>query len=114
MNAPAGSRGDGSGRIGKQLSFLPEPEFSAQTPPPATLAAILLRRLLAGEALTHPDFEDTGSWRLGAHIYVLRELGWPVETEELSAPSPSCPTRTIARYRMPGWVNQVLRGKHVE
>ena len=113
MTAPAHSRGDGGGRIGKQLSFLPEPEFCPQAPPHATLADRLLQRLLTGETLTHPDFEGvTGSWRLGAYVHALRELGWPVETVEVSSPSAQCSDRIIARYVMPGWVRDFVGGQH--
>lgn len=113
MTAPAHGRGDGGGRIGKQLSFLPEPEFSPQAPPPATLASKLLRRFLSGESLTHRDFEDvTASWRLAAYVHDLRERGWPVETEEIPAPSSECAGRVIARYSMPEWVQETVRGCH--
>jgi hypothetical protein len=112
MNAPAQNRGDGGGRM-VQLSMLPEPEFSPLMPPSATLADKLLRRLLDGESLTHRDFEDvTSSWRLAAYVHDLRELGWPVDTQEIAAPSPECPSRVIARYSLPDWVQATVRGCH--
>jgi hypothetical protein len=42
--------------------------------------------LMDGRMIDHPDFENsTQSWRLGAVIFTLRTLGWPVETIEVQA-----------------------------
>lgn len=58
--------------------------------------------LLGGREITHPDFQNvTRSWRLGAYVKVLRELGWPIETHEIPAPTPDCATRFIAKYALP-------------
>ena len=104
MTTPA-NRGNGTGRQGEQLSLLEQAPFSAQMPKPATLAAKLLSRLLSGESITHQGFErGTNSWRCAAYIHELRELGWPIETIEIGAPSAECPGRCIALYRMPAWV----------
>jgi hypothetical protein len=109
MTTPA-NRCSGTGRLGEQLSLLEQAPFSPQLPKPATLAAKLLSRLLDGEELTHRKFEDaTRSWRCAAYVLELRELGWPIETVELPAPSAECPSRHIALYRLPEWVRQELR-----
>jgi hypothetical protein len=88
--------------VGTQMSLLPEPPFAPAWPQPATLAARLLDILLAGHSQTHPQFEAvTFSWRLAAVVNALRDLGWPIESEDISAPTPECPDRVIARYRLP-------------
>lgn len=103
MTTPA-NRCSGHGRRGEQLCLLDEAPFSARLPKPATLAAKLLTRLLAGERITHRTFDrDTQSWRLAAYVFDLRELGWPVETVEIPAPSPDHPGRCIAEYHLPHW-----------
>lgn len=51
-------------------------------PVDGTLAAVALTLMLEGRKISHPTFEAyTGSWRLAAHIYTLKRLGWPVQTE---------------------------------
>jgi hypothetical protein len=49
--------------------------------------------------IDHPDFQDvTASWRLGAVVFTLRALGWPVETIEIPSPTAHDPYRVIALY----------------
>lgn len=101
-----------SGFVGEQLNLIDPPPFSPVFPPPASLTAEALRLLLTGRTLTHPEFEDiTGSWRLGAYICTLREMGWPVITIEIPAPTAECPDRYIAKYVMPQWAIDELEGK---
>ena len=110
MNAPANLGREG-GRIGRQLSLLPETPFSAQMPPPATLEAKLLRVLLTGQSLTHIQFLAlTGSWRLAAYVLSLRAVGWPIESEDISAQAVGRAAHSIARYWLPQWVLQVAGG----
>jgi hypothetical protein len=91
-----------AGALGEQLSLIDPPEFSASFPKPATLPDRLLDRLLAGDSLTHPEWQaKTSSWRLAASVQVLRDCGWPVDTLPIAAPTPDNPDRTIARYRLP-------------
>lgn len=72
----------------KQQSLLPEPRYNPKMPPERILAAKALRLMLGGMQITHPEFEAlTGSWRLAAHIYILRKLGWPVLVAEEPIPS---------------------------
>jgi hypothetical protein len=85
----------------RQLSLLPQAEQPPQRPNSGTLAAALLSMLEQGDRLTHPDFEErTGSWRLGAYVFELRLLGWPVDAQYIAAPTPSCPDRAIALYAL--------------
>ena len=85
--------------LGEQLTLLPLPEFNPAMPRPATLAERLLDCMLAGESLTHPEWEDrTQSWRLAATVQTLRDYGWPVQTLPIPAPTPENPERFIARY----------------
>ena len=59
--------------------------------------------LMDGRLIDHPDFQDvTQSWRLGAVIFTLRALGWPVETIEVPSPTEYSPDRIIALYRLDG------------
>lgn len=88
---------------GEQLSFLEPPEFAPQWPTRGTLADKALGMFMDGKVFDHPDFEGrTQSWRLGAVVFTLRTLGWPIETIEIPSPTPDCPDRTIALYRLDG------------
>ncbi len=88
---------------GEQLSFLPPAPFAPTLPTKGTLSHHALRLFAEGRMLEHPDFEAlTGSWRLGAVVFTLRALGWPVETLDIPAPTDECPQRTIARYHLAG------------
>jgi hypothetical protein len=100
----------------EQMSFLPEPDFNPIYPTPNTLPARCLAMMLNGQTFTHPEFEViTGSWRLSAVIFTLKGLGWLVESLELPAPSPECPTRFISRYYLPAKViKAVLGGEYGE
>lgn len=67
----------------KQMSFLPEPLYNPKWPKEKTLAMKALNIMLTGKRLSHPQFEaNTGSWRLAAHVHILKKLGWPVEIED--------------------------------
>lgn len=90
-----------SGASGEQLTFLPPPPFCPTWPTRGTLADRALGLLMDGRHIDHPDFQDvTQSWRLGAVIFTLRALGWPVETIEVPSPTEQCPDRVIALYRL--------------
>ena len=91
------------GAHGEQLSFLPPPPFCPTRPTRGTLADKALGLLMDGRMIDHPDFENiTQSWRLGAVIFTLRTLGWPVETIEIPSPTDYSPDRVIALYHLPG------------
>jgi len=67
-----------------QMSFLPQPKYNPKYPPETSLAYKALTLLLGGLKISHPDFETlTGSWRLAAHIHILKRLGWPIQTQEV-------------------------------
>lgn len=88
---------------GEQLSFLEAPEFAPQWPTKGTLADKALGMFMDGQVFDHPDFESrTQSWRLGAVVFTLRALGWPIQTIEIPSPTPDCPDRLIALYRLDG------------
>ncbi|MFO1262784.1 MAG: hypothetical protein U1E84_05490 [Rhodoferax sp.] len=92
-----------TGAYGEQLSFLPPPPFSPSWPTKGTLADRALGMLMDGRMIDHPDFEcSTQSWRLGAVIFTLRTLGWPIDTIEIPSPTEQCPDRVIALYHLPG------------
>jgi len=89
------------GADGEQLSFLPPPPFCPQWPTKGTLADKALGMFMDGQMFDHPDFENrTQSWRLGAVVFTLRSLGWPIETIEVPSPTADCPDRVIALYRL--------------
>ena len=95
-HAPTATQGNG-----EQLSFLPPPPFSPSWPPRGTLADKALGMFMDGAMLDHTDFENsTQSWRLGAVVFTLRTLGWPIETIEVPSPTDQCPDRVIALYRL--------------
>jgi hypothetical protein len=90
-----------TGVSGEQLSFLPPPPFCPTWPTKNTLADVALRLLMDGKMIDHNDFIDqTRSWRLGAVIFTLRALGWPVETIEIPSPTEQSPDRVIALYHL--------------
>lgn len=99
-----------TGACGEQMSFLPPPPFSPIWPTKGTLADRALGFFMDGARLNHPEFEArTQSWRLGAVVFQLRTLGWPVETVEIPAPTAENPHRIIARYHLaPQHVAQAL------
>jgi hypothetical protein len=95
MNAP-------TKMLGEQLSFLPPPPFNPSWPIRGTLADKALGMMMDGRMIDHPEFENfTQSWRLGAVIFSLRTLGWPIETIDIPSPTEDTPSRTIALYRLP-------------
>ena len=106
--APAPTKTQGA--HGEQLSFLPPPPFCPTWPKRGTLADRALGMLMDGRLIDHPDFQDvTQSWRLGAVIFTLRALGWPVETIEIPSPTEHSPDRIIALYRLdPKYTAQAL------
>lgn len=54
---------------------IPRPQHPSQ----GTLPHAALNVFLAGRTLIHPQFEaQTGSWRLSAAVFDLKQLGWPV------------------------------------
>ncbi len=90
-----------AGAVGEQLALIDPPVFSPAFPTRGTLPDRLLALLLAGERVTQPEWLDrTGSWRLAATVGDLNELGWPVESVPLLAPTTANPVRTIARYHL--------------
>ena len=92
-----------TGIHGEQLSFLPPQPFCPTWPQKGTLADRALGMLMDGRMIDHLDFENsTQSWRLGAVVFTLRALGWPVETIDIPAPTEQSPDRVIALYHLPG------------
>lgn len=102
MKTPAHlGRKAGAGEAGEQLALLPPPPFSPVWPQPSTLAMRCLSIFLEGDSLTHPQFEAVSfSWRLAAVVNALRELGWPVISEDIASPTAENPDRIISRYRL--------------
>lgn len=83
----------------EQLTLFAMPAMCPTWPQRGTLADKALALLLDGRSLDHPTFEaEEGSWRLAATVFCLRELGWPIQTDHTSEPTPTCPSRTIAKY----------------
>lgn len=55
-------------------------------PDPTTVKGHVLADLLSGRHITHLDcWREHGSSRLAHHCYVLRGMGWPIDTEEIDA-----------------------------
>ncbi len=100
MKAPQHS----TGTAGEQLFLLPPPPFAPTWPKRGTLADRALAMLMDGRLIDHPDFEgSTQSWRLGAVIFTLRSLGWPVR---IQAPASSAPS--IGMQRMVAFVFSLM------
>jgi hypothetical protein len=86
----------------EQLTFLDPAPFTPSWPTRGTLADRALGLFMDGLTLDHPDFESrTQSWRLGAVVFTLRTLGWPIETIDIPSPTPENPDRVIALYHLP-------------
>lgn len=69
-----------------------------------TLPSRTLALLLHGQAITHRDFWlHAGTYRLSAHIHLLRAMGWDLrDTPELAQTSDPTKRRThIKRYYLP-------------
>ena len=96
-----------------QYSFIASPEFAPTWPTKGNLQDKALALLMDGRLIDHPEFEDiTGSWRLGAVIFQLRGLGWPIETLDIPSPTQDTPDRVIALYRLDGkYISQALAMK---
>ena len=103
-----------------QMSFLPEPPYNPRWPKENTLAEKALQVLLTGKKVSHPQFEVlTGSWRLAAHIYTLKRLGWPITKDML--PLAGCDEQMRERhydvYYLPddllNFIRGVLNGSNV-
>lgn len=85
----------------EQLTLFALPPMCPTWPQRGTLADKALALLLDGRSLDHPMFEaEAGSWRLAAVVFELRALGWPVQATDRPAPTPDCPSRCIAIYRL--------------
>jgi hypothetical protein len=96
-------RTNDTGAYGEQLSFLPPPPFCPTWPTKGTLADKALGMMMDGRMIDHPEFENsTRSWRLGAVIFTLRTLGWPIESIDVPSPTEDNPARIIAVYHLPG------------
>ena len=70
-------------------------------PPAHNLEGRTLRRLLEGRRLSSAEFlDECGGSRLAAAIHVLRESGWPVESEleEGATRDPTGRKAKFARY----------------
>ena len=103
-------RTNDTGAYGEQLSFLPPPPFCPTWPTKGTLADKALGMMMDGRMIDHPEFENsTRSWRLGAVIFTLRTLGWPIESIDVPSPTEDNPARIIAVYHLPGkYIAQAL------
>ncbi|MEZ2349567.1 hypothetical protein [Caballeronia sp. RCC_10] len=79
----------------RQAEMFGNPAASAIWPSPHTVTSVLLTLLLRGERVAQPDFKT--SWRLAAEAHRLRDLGWPVISEQIPYTGTK---RKIARYRL--------------
>lgn len=71
-------------------------------PAHGTVKGSVLADLLAGRRITHADcWREHGSSRLAHHAYKLRELGWPVRTEEIQVSTSDGRRATIGEYSLP-------------
>jgi hypothetical protein len=90
------------GAYGEQISFLPPPPFCPTWPKKNTLADRALGLLIDGRMTDTPDFQKvTASWRLADVVCDLRDLGWPIESIDIPAPTKDRQNRFIALYRLP-------------
>lgn len=97
------------GAAGEQLCLFDNLPFCYTYPVATSLAGVALAAFLRGESLTHPDFEErTGSWRLAAYIGQLKDLGWPIQSEDVYLSNVD--SRTVARYRLAEWVIDAIKG----
>lgn len=65
--------------------------------------------MMNGRKVSHPIFEAyTGSWRLAAHIHVLKRLGWPIQRDNVSVELEN--TRQMGLYYLPEDLIDVMKG----
>lgn len=98
----------------KQISFFPEPKYNPKYPADGTLAFKALTLMLGGARLSHPQFEaHTGSWRLAAHVYNLKKLGWPVRVDdmEFGEEDENQRQRHFGIYYLPEELLEFMRGE---
>lgn len=96
-----GKTSKGGFDMNEQLSFLPPVPFNPAWPRRGTLADAALKMLMDGRMIDHPDFEaSTQSWRLGAVVFTLRALGWPIESIDIPSPTDTAPNRVISLYKL--------------
>lgn len=70
-----------------------------------TAIAEILARLLSGEAMTSADsLKACSTMRLAARIGELREYGWDITVETVSAPCQDGRVADVARYSLPSAV----------
>ncbi len=79
------------------------PAAAVSFPEVSTVKARVLADLLEGRGITHLDtWREHGSSRLAHHVYVLRRLGWTIQTDDITvSTSDANREATIARYRLP-------------
>lgn len=71
-------------------------------PRPAAVKGAVLADLLRGDVLSHLDvWQRHGSSRAAHHVLRLRQSGWAVVSEEISAPTSDGRTARIALYSLP-------------
>ncbi|WP_407280125.1 helix-turn-helix domain-containing protein [Aromatoleum evansii] len=84
-------------------------------PDPATVKGAVLADLLAGRRITHLDcWREHGSSRLAHHAFKLRELGWPIRTDEIHVPTSDGRKAMIGEYSLPAETirDAGVRGQH--
>jgi hypothetical protein len=86
----------------EQLTLLDPPVFFPTWPKRGALAYRALAMFMDGQMIVTPDFQDfTARWRLAAVVCDLRDLGWPIESIDIPAPTEERQNRFIALYRLP-------------
>lgn len=74
-------------------------------PDPTTVKGRVLADLLAGRRITHLDcWREHGSSRLAHHCYMLRGIGWPIDTEEIEVTTRRGRQAQIGEYSLPAEV----------
>lgn len=78
------------------------PLLNPSWPTPGTLDSVCLEMLIAGQKLTHPEFQSvTHSWRLAACIERLVKLHrWPIERRDIPDPFKKRRARDIREYHL--------------
>lgn len=94
------------------MSLIPEPKYNPRWPKNETLASTALDLMLGGATLCHPSFfAYTGSWRLAAHIHILRRLGWPIEKEEIEYDvEKDLNEKHMVKYSLSNEIRDIIQG----
>ncbi|KQY51193.1 helix-turn-helix domain-containing protein [Lysobacter sp. Root494] len=90
-----------AGGLSAEEGYNREGTCARRRPKQGTVAAKILEALEAGKSLTPLEaVEAIGTTRLGAYVFDLRRMGWPIEATMIAAPARGGRVAHVARYSL--------------